>query len=138
MADKGLFGPERRALLLQLARFAVTGVGITAGSTFGYWLLATYFRVDPALSLTIVTCIFTPLGYVAHSNLSFRNHGSRDRQHVRTVRYALVALTGYTLNQGFVWLLVDHFGGPPWWPIIPFLLVTPFITFLLQRRWVFS
>jgi putative flippase GtrA len=138
MAGGGLLGPERRTLLLQLARFAITGGGITAGAAFGYWLLATPFGVDPALSLTIVTIIFTAIGYIAHSKVSFRDHGSRDRQHIRTLRYALVALAGFALNQGFVWLLVDHFGGPPWWPIIPFLLVTPFVTFALQRRWVFG
>lgn len=134
----GLLGPERRTMLLQLLRFAVTGGGITAGAALGYWVLATPFGVNPALSLTIVTIVFTAIGYVAHSRVSFRGHGSRDRQHVRTARYAAVALAGFALNQGFVWLLVDRLGGPTWWPIIPFLLVTPFVTFALQRRWVFG
>jgi putative flippase GtrA len=128
----------RRALLGQLLRFAITGGGITAGAALGYWLLATPFGVDPALALTIVTLVFTVLGYIAHGRVSFRGHGGRDRPHVRGSRYALVALAGFALNQGFVWLLVNRLGGPAWWPIIPFLLVTPFVTFALQRRWVFG
>lgn len=130
--------PERRAVLWQMVRFALTGGGITAGAALGYWLLATPVGLDPALSLTIVTIVFTAIGYVAHSRVSFRGHGGRDRAGRRTARYFAVAGVGFALNQGFVWLLVDYAGGPTWWPIVPFLVATPFVTFALQRRWVFG
>jgi hypothetical protein len=35
-------------------------------------------------------------------------------------------------------MLVKQLGGPTWWPIIPFIFVTPWVTFALHRRWVYG
>jgi putative flippase GtrA len=75
---------------------------------------------------------------MTHGAISFRGDGGRDRQHVRATRFLLVNVAGFAVNQFFVWFLVKYLGGPTWWPIIPFLLVTPWITFALHRRWVFG
>jgi putative flippase GtrA len=130
--------PERRTVLLQLLRYFLTGGGITLGAALGYWLLATPVGLDPALSLTIVFVIFTALGYLLHSGISFADHGSRDRPAIRTLRYLAVNLAGFALNQAFIWLLVTRAGGPTWWPVAPMVLVTPLLTFSLHRRWVFA
>ena len=29
-------------------------------------------------------------------------------------------------------------GGPAWWPLVPMLLVTPLVSFALNRAWVFG
>ncbi len=130
--------PERRVMLSQLLRYAITGGGVTLGAALGYWLLATPVGLYPALSLTIVFIIFTGVGYVLHSGISFRGHGGRDRPSVRTMRYLAVNLMGFALNQAFVWVLVTRMGGPTWWPVVPMLFVTPLVTFALHRRWVFA
>jgi putative flippase GtrA len=129
---------EHGALLAQLLRFGLTGGLLTVLVAGGYWLLATFAGVEPMLSLTLNFLVFTALGYVLHSRFSFRGHGARDRAHVRTLRFLTVNTIGFLANQFFVWLLVRELGGPTWWPVVPIVLVTPLLTFALNRRWVFA
>lgn len=126
------------ALLGQLVRFGISGVLLTVFVAGLYWIIATPFGVDAMVSLTLSYVIGTAVGFVVHSEYSFKGHGSRDRKAVRTVRFFLVNGLGFLLNQFFVWLLVKHLDGPTWWPILPMLFVTPLVTFGLNRRWVFA
>lgn len=132
------FKPEQRTLAMQVARYALAGLGITLAFSGSYWAVTELGGVDPNMSLAIVFIVFTAISYFAHGAFSFRNHGGRDRMPVRATRFLVVNLIGFGLNQLFVWLLVKHLGGPTWWPIIPFVLVTPWVTFALHRKWVFS
>jgi putative flippase GtrA len=130
--------PEQREVFGQLLRFALTGGLLTLLVAGGYWLVAELLGVEPMLSMTINYLVFTCLGYVLHSRYSFRDHGSRDNPAARTVKFFTVNTTGFLLNQLFIFLLVKQLGGPTWWPVIPIIFVTPFVTFALNRRWVFS
>ena len=130
--DKGL------AVVGQAARYGIAGFIITILVSAAYWAVAELGGVDPMLSLAIVFVIFSGVGYVTHGTFSFRGYGERDRQHIRAARFFLVNLVGFTLNQFFVWLLVKHLGGPTWWPIVPFVAVTPWVTFALHRKWVYA
>jgi hypothetical protein len=73
------------------------------------------------------------------SRWSFRGLGSRDLVRRRTWRLFLVSLVSLGLNALFVFILTDSMalGGPWWWPLIPILFVTPAVTFVLNRQWVF-
>jgi putative flippase GtrA len=130
--------PEQRTVLLQAARYGFAGMVITVLVAASYWAIAEFLDVDPMVSLAIVFLFFTVVSYFTHGAFSFRDHGSRDRQHVRLVRFLVVNLIGFASNQFFVWLLVKVLGGPNWWPVIPIIFVTPWLTFLLHRRWVFA
>lgn len=125
-------------ILGQLVRFGLTGGLLTLLVAGGYWLVATFFHVEPMLSLTLNFVVFTGLGYLLHSRFSFRGHGSRDNAPVRTARFFTVNVIGFLANQFFVWLLVKQLGGPTWWPVLPIVFVTPLLTFALNRRWVFA
>jgi putative flippase GtrA len=130
---------EHGALIGQLVRFALTGGLLTVLVAGGYWLLATFFGVEPMLSLTLNFLLFTGVGYVLHSRWSFRDHGTRDgNSAARTLRFLTVNCIGFASNQLFVWLLVKQMGGPTWWPVIPIIFVTPLLTFALNRKWVFG
>ena len=122
----------------QMVRFGLTGGLLTVLVAGGYWVVATFLGVEPMLALTLNYLVFTTLGYVLHSNFSFRGHGSRDRAAARTIRFFTVNTLGFLGNQFFVWLLVKHLHGPVWWSVIPILFVTPVATFSLQRHWVFD
>ncbi|HET9428268.1 MAG TPA: GtrA family protein [Allosphingosinicella sp.] len=132
-----LFG-NHGEILGQLVRFGVAGVLLTILVAGGYCVLATFFGVEPMLSLTLNYLVVTGIGYWLHSRFSFRGHGSRDNEAVRTARFFAVNTFGFLVNQLFVWLLVKHLGGPTWWPVLPILFVTPLVTFALNRRWVFA
>ena len=122
----------------QLVRFALTGGLLTVLVAAGYWFVAAVLGVEPMLSLTLNFLVFTGLGYILHSRFSFRGYGTRGNAAARTVRFFTVNVIGFLTNQFFVWLLVKQLGGPTWWPVLPILFVTPFLTFALNRRWVFA
>ena len=137
------FEPDQRAMIVQLIRFGITGGVITLVFSAAYWAVATWFHLDPMLSLTIVFIVFSAISYVAHGAFSFKDHGDRDADgapghHVRLGRFFAVNLLGFALNQLFVWGLVKQLHGPTWWPIIPFVFVTPLVTFALHRRYVYA
>lgn len=129
---------ERRAIAVQAIRYAFAGLVITVSFSAAYWAVTELLGIDPMVSLTIVFLVFTAISYFTHGAFSFRGHGARDQQHIRASRFLIVNIIGFMLNQFFVWLLVKHLGGPTWWPIVPFILVTPWVTFALHRKWVFG
>lgn len=130
--------PGQRAVAAQLARYGIAGGLITLAVAASYWALAEYGGVDPMVSLTIVFIFFSGVSYITHGLFSFRGHGARDNHHVRGLRFLMVNLFGFALNQLFVWGLVKQLGGPTWWPTLPMVLVTPLVTFALHRRYVYS
>jgi putative flippase GtrA len=129
---------EHRIIVLQALRYAVAGFVITLLFSASYWAVTDLLRIDPNMSLTLVFLVFTAVSYLTHGAFSFRGHGERDRQHVRATRFLVVNLRACALNQFFVWLLIKRLGGETWWPIIPFLFVTPWLTFALHRKWVYA
>ena len=122
----------------QLIRFGMVGGFVTALAIAVYWVPATFFGVPPLLANTLGYAVAVATGYVLHSRVSFRGHGSRDNPGQRTSRFVVVSLISYGLNSLFVWALTGPLNGPTWWPVVPMLCVTPLITFGLNRKWVFS
>jgi hypothetical protein len=49
-----------------------------------------------------------------------------------------VSLISLGLNSLWVALITGPLGLGPAWPILPMLFVTPAVTFLLNRHWVFG
>ena len=130
---------ERHSELFgQLVRYALTG-GIASIVNIGvYWILAGPFGQDPNLSWLIGFAAAVAVGYVIHSNWSFRGHGRRDDITRTGGRFVLVSLIGLALNSFWVWLLVQRMALPLWAPYPLVLGVTPLAVFALNRRWVFA
>lgn len=128
--------PDRRAVIGQLVRFVITGAFVTALGVGVYALVAIGLRWHPQLGnvLAYVTAMAT--GYVMHSSWSFRDHGG-ERTGATRLRFVLVSLISYALNSFWVWLLFTHLALGRGAPIVPMLFVTPVVTFLLNRHWVF-
>jgi putative flippase GtrA len=125
------------ALIGQITRYGVTGLIATAIQSAVYWLLATYAGMAPLAANVFGYIAAVAAGYVLHSQWSFKGHGRRDNPARTTSRFVLVSLISFALNSFFVWLLTGVLEGPTWWPIIPFFFVTPVVTFMLHRHWVF-
>ncbi|MBB3764677.1 GtrA family protein [Sphingomicrobium lutaoense] len=130
--------PDQRVVAGQVIRYAAAGLGITIAFSFAYWAIAEWGGVDPNLSLAIAFVLFSGIGYVIHGRFSFAGHGSRDRPLHRGSRFFIVNLAGFFLNQFWVWLLVKQMDGATWWPTLLFVLVTPWLTFALHRRFVYQ
>ena len=128
----------RSDVFWQMVRFGLTGGLLTVLVAGAYWLMADLFHVPHLLSMTLSYMVVSGLGYVLHSRFSFRGHGSRDNPAARTARFFTVNTIGFLANQLFVWFFVLHLGGPTWWSVVPIVLVTPLLTFSLNRIWVFA
>ena len=127
---------ERRAMLGQLIRFGITGAFVTALGVGVYAIVALLLLWHPQLGNFLAYAVAMASGYVMHSKWSFRDHGT-ERTHTTKVRFVIVSLISYALNSFWVWLLYTHLDMHRAVPIIPMLLVTPAVTFLLNRQWVF-
>ena len=129
---------ERRAVAVQMLRYALAGGAITLAVAASYWAIAEFLHVDPMISLTIVFLFFSGVSYLVHGAFTFKGHGTRENHQVRGPRFLAINILGFVLNQLFVWFLVKYLGGPTWWPTIPMVLFTPLLTFALHRRFVYS
>jgi putative flippase GtrA len=128
--------PERRTVIAQLARFIVSGAFVTALGVGVYALVALVFRWHPQLGNFLAYVVAVASGYVMHSQWSFRGHGG-ERTNTTMVRFVIVSLISYALNSFWVWLLFSQLEFGRAAPIVPMLFVTPAVTFLLNRQWVF-
>ena len=127
---------ERRAVLLQLVRFLISGALVTALGVGVYAFVALVLRWHPQIGNVLAYVVAMATGYVMHSQWSFRDHGgTRDRR--TKVRFFIVSLISYALNSFWVWLLFTQLDLGRAAPIVPMLFVTPAVTFLLNRQWVF-
>src|SRR3546814_10191815 len=98
-----------------------------------------FLGVHPLIANVLAYLLCVAIGYLLHSRWSFRGHGGRDNVARRTSRFFLVSLVSFGLNSVFVWILTGPLlDGPTWWPVVPMLFVTPFVTFPLNSRWVFA
>jgi putative flippase GtrA len=70
-----------------------------------------------------------------HSKWSFKGHGSRTQ--TTGIKFVTVSLISLALNSFWVWLLTEPLKLDPEWPMVPMVFVTPAVTFLLNRQWVF-
>ena len=128
--------PDRRRLLGQLVRFVVSGAFVTALGVGVYALVALVFRWHPQLGNFLAYVVAVATGYFMHSTWSFKGLGS-DRTHATKVRFVIVSVISYALNSLWVWLLYTYLGLGRAAPIVPMLFVTPAVTFVLNRQWVF-
>ena len=120
----------------QLTRFVISGAFVTALGVGVYALVALVLRWHPQLGNFLAYAVAMATGYLMHSRWSFRDHGG-ERTHATKVRFVIVSLVSYALNSFWVWLLTSALALDPAWPILPMLFVTPAVTFLLNRQWVF-
>jgi len=127
-----------KTLAGQLLRFGMVGGFVTALGVVAYYVPATWFGVAPLLANLLGYMVAVTFGYILHSRISFKGHGSRDNPMQRTGRFFIVSLVSLGLNSLFVGVLTGPLGGPTWWPVIPMLCVTPLATFALNRQWVFG
>ena len=127
---------ERKTMLAQLARFAITGAFVTALGVGVYALVALVLGWEPQLGNFLAYVVAVATGYVMHSRWSFRDHGGQ-RTRATRLRFVVVSLISYALNSFWVWLLFSHLQLGRAAPIVPMLFVTPVVTFVLNRQWVF-
>lgn len=127
-----------RAMLAQIVRYAIVGVGVTTLQAAVYWLLAQKGGIHPQLANFLGYLCAVGVGYVAHGAITFRGHGKEAAASpARAARFVAVSLFSLALNAFWVWSTVSWAGLPLWAPIPLMGVVTPGFIFLLNRQWVF-
>lgn len=122
----------------QLGRYAIAGLALTLGNAGLYWALTDLGGVHAMVSLALSSLLFLVIGYVTHARYTFKVESGDRHWGVGGARFVLVRLIGLGVNQFWVWLLVKQLGGPTWWPIVPMLIVTPLVVFVLLRTFVYG
>lgn len=130
-----IFSPELRR---QITRYAISGGALTAFYAGVYWVSAVPAAIDPLLANVIAFAATIVIGFIVHSRWSFAGHGRRDRPVRSGVTFLAVNLAGFALNSLWVWLIAVRIGADPSWPLVPIVLVTPWLSFYLNRRWTFG
>jgi putative flippase GtrA len=131
-----IISPERRAVLLQLLRFLVSGALVTGLGVGVYAFVALVLRWHPQIGNLLAYLVAMATGYMMHSRWSFRDHGPRTKS--TAVKFVVVSLISLGLNSLWVALITGPLALGPAWPILPMLFVTPAVTFILNRQWVFG
>jgi putative flippase GtrA len=129
---------EHGEVFWQAVRFGIAGLALTALVSGIYYVQVTYTAIAPAVALTVATLVASVIGYFVHGHFSFRAHGTRENPTKRFVRFLVTNGLGYLLNLAFVFALIDLLHLPKWTPMIGFCLVTPAVSFVLNRHWVFG
>ena len=121
----------------QLLRYALGGLCVTQFAAAVYSALVIAFATHPLLANCGSTALGLIAGYVVHSRWSFAA-GSGDGEKLQVARFLIASAIAFAINSFWVWLLVMICGLPPLAPVPLMMLVTPWISFLLNRHWVFK
>lgn len=127
---------ERRATLAQLTRFVASGVLVATLGITVYSTVSLMLRWDPQLANFLAYLVAVITGYAIHSRWSFGGHGGKRTRFVK-MRFVSVSVISYATNSFWVWLLYVQMDLGRGAPILPMVLVTPALTFVLNRQWVF-
>jgi putative flippase GtrA len=119
----------------QLLRYAIAGLGVTALSTLVYGACAVAGHVPPMLANACGYAVGLVAGYLVHSRWSFA--ARREDEAGMVVRFVGATLFSFALNSFWVWLLTGPLHLPPLAPVPAMVGVTPIVSFLVNRYWVF-
>ncbi|HXH53944.1 MAG TPA: GtrA family protein [Sphingomicrobium sp.] len=123
-------------VLGQVVRFGITGAFVTALGVAVYAIVALGLRWHPQLGNVLAYLVAMITGYVMHSRWSFRGHGRRTGS--TAIKFIVVSLISLGLNSLWIAIMTGPMELSPAWPILPMLFVTPAVTFILNRHWVFA
>ena len=97
----------------------------------------TFGRIDAGERLTVDVVAHDAAKRLGTTHaVGERGHGGQ-RTLGTKLRFLAVSLISYALNAFWVWLFYSHFDLGRAVPILPMLFVTPLVTFVLNRQWVF-
>lgn len=121
----------------QLIRYAFAGLCVTQFAACVYSAFVLFGHVDPLVANVLSTACGLCAGYVVHSRWSFAAGGSANES-LQIGRFLLASLFAFLVNTMWVWLLVKMLHLPSLAPVPLMMLVTPWLSFLLNRYWVFK
>lgn len=127
--------PERyRTSAGQLFRFGIVGVLATVTHVTIVTILVEVFAVPVLTSNFFAFCTAVFVSYFGNLKWVF---GKEADHRSFFPRFVFAAVTGLGLNQGIMYLLVERLGWDYRLGLAVVIFVVPFLTFLMNRFWVF-
>lgn len=120
----------------QLIRYAIAGFCVTQIAAAIYSALVLSVAMHPLGANVASTACGLAIGYAAHSRWSFAG-GSADGEHAKIARFLLGSFAAFLVNSAWVFLLVSVMHLPPLAPVPLMMFATPWLSFLVNRHWVF-
>ena len=138
LADRWQYLPNvlARPATRQLIRYAVAGFCVTQLAAAIYSMLVLSLSMRPLEANLASTACGLAIGYAAHSRWSFAG-GLADAEHAKIARFLLGSFLAFLVNSAWVFLLVSIMHLPPLAPVPLMMFATPWLSFLLNRYWVF-
>lgn len=121
----------------QLLRYACAGFCVTQIAAFIYSGLVFYAHVVPLRANMISTGIGLCIGYLVHDRWSFAG-GAAKNEPGKVVRFLITSAVALSVNSAWVWLLVNRLHLSPLAPVPMMMFVTPWVSFFVNRHWVFK
>jgi len=121
----------------QFIRYVIAGFCISQFAALIYSTLTMFAHVAPLASNAVSTACGVSLGYVVHNYWSFAD-GTAPNDPSKLARFLTSAGINFAVNSTWVWLLVSFLGLPPLAPVPLMMFVTPWVSFFVNRHWVFK
>jgi putative flippase GtrA len=121
----------------QLLRYAFAGFCVTQFAALVYTGLVVILKTEPLVANMLSTTCGLCAGYGVHSRWSFAT-GANGNEGWQIGRFLLASLFAFLVNTLWVWLLVKDLHLPAIAPVPLMMVATPWISFLLNRYWVFK
>jgi putative flippase GtrA len=136
--SKGTAAPTRRRVLLQLARFGVTGALVFAVYTGGTLLLSGPLGVPIALAIAIALALALVLNFTMQRFFVFHDHDSfaLDMK-AQFSRYALATAVNYAITTAIVATVPAATGLSQELVFVLTAMVMSLVTFTVIRGWIF-
>ena len=128
--------PELWAAGLQYGRFVTVGLGATLVHVAVYAGTIELLDTAPLSANALGFATAVTLSFLGHRSWTFRDRAGRSGRDA-LLRFWGVALLGFLLNTLFVQLVTGTLGWSYDWAIPPMVAITPVVTFLLSKFWVF-
>lgn len=121
----------------QLIRYAIAGFCVTQFAAFVYSCGVFFVHIAPLLANVLSTGCGLCAGYLVHSRWSFAA-GAAVNERSQVARFLLASSIAFLINSTWVWLMTAALHLPPLTPVPLMMLATPWISFLINRHWVFK
>lgn len=118
----------------QVCRFALAGAAITLLSAGIYSVSVHLFHLPAVVAAGLSHAISVGIGFRLHAAWTF----GRAPRRGDAWRYVLGSSSALSLNAIWALLLGDVLKVPLWLQLAPMILVTPGLSFLVNRWWVFG
>jgi putative flippase GtrA len=93
--------------------------------------------MDPMVANVLSTACGLVAGYLVHSRWSFAE-GTSASEGGQVGRFLIASFIAFLINSMWVWLTTKALHLSPLAPVPLMMLATPWISFLLNRHWVFK